>query len=125
MAVAASARRVNQIVVPEERGPVHAGKLRAQIRMKQRLVLRFASPHRNEQRLQYDVGGLSALRRPTDGTTGIEIDDDGEIGEALTGSDVGNIRDPGFVRSRYVKLPASVLSMAIEGLPPYMPGRRL
>ena len=105
MAVAASAHRVNQIVVPEERGPVHAGKLRALIRVDQHLVFRFASPHRHKQGLQYDVRGLAALHRPADDTTGVEIDDDREIGEALTGSDIGDVRDPRRVWSLDVELP--------------------
>ncbi len=48
---------------------------------------------------------MAALRRPADNTTGIEINDDGEIGEALTGSDIGDLRDPGGVWSRDVELP--------------------
>ncbi len=59
MAVAASAHRVNQIVMPEERSLVHAGELRTLIRVDQYLVLRFASPNRHEQGLQYDVRGLA------------------------------------------------------------------
>lgn len=76
MAVAASAHRVNQFVVLDERGPGHAGELRTLIRMNQHLVLRFASPHRRAQSLQYDVHGLSALHRPADDPVRIEIDDD-------------------------------------------------
>ncbi len=105
MAVATSAHRVNQIVVPEERCPVHTGELRALVRVDQHGVLWFASPHRHEQSLQYDVRGLAALQCPANDPTGIEVDDDSEICEALTSSDVGNVRDPGLVRSRYVKLP--------------------
>lgn len=63
---------MNQIVVSEEQCPVHAGEL-------------GASPHRHKQGLQYDVRGLAALHRLDDDTTGVEIDDDREIGEALTG----------------------------------------
>ena len=105
MAVAASAHRVNQIVVLEERGPVHAGELRTLIRMNQHLVLRLSPPHRHEQSLQYHVRGLSALHRPADDPAGIEVDDNRKVSEALAGSDVSDVRDPGLVRSRYVKLP--------------------
>lgn len=73
--------------------------------MDQHLILRFASPNRHKQGLHYDVGGLAALHRPADDTTGIEIDDDGEIGKALTGPDVGDVRDPGRVWSCDVELP--------------------
>src|SRR5690606_13030462 len=59
VAVTASAHRVNQIVMPEERGPFHAGELRPLIRADQHLVLRFVSPHRHEQSLQYDIRGLT------------------------------------------------------------------
>ena len=85
MAVTASAHRVNQIVLPEERGPVYAGELRSLIQMNQHLVLRFASPHGHEQSLQYDVRGLSVLHHPADNTAEIEIDDDRKVSEALTG----------------------------------------
>lgn len=105
MAVAASAHRVNQIVVLEERGPVHADELRTLIQMNKDLVLRLSPPHRHEQSLQYDVRGLSALHRPADDPTGIEVDDNRKVSEALAGLDVSDVRDPGLVRSRYVKLP--------------------
>lgn len=67
-------------------------------------VFRFALPHRHKQGLQYDVRGLVALHRPADDTTGIEIDDDREIGEALTGLDRGDVRDPRRVLSLDVEL---------------------
>lgn len=65
----------------------------------------ISSPNHHKQGLQYDVRGLAALRRPADDTTGIEIDDDGEIGEALTGLDVGDGGDPCRIRIRDVELP--------------------
>lgn len=45
------------------------------------------------------------MHRPADNTTGIEINDGGEIGEVLTGSDIGDVGDPGRVWSRDVELP--------------------
>ena len=96
---------MNQIVVVEERGPIHAGELRALIRVDQHLALRLAPPDRHEQRLQHDVRGLTALHCPTDNPAGIEIDDDREIGEALGGPDIGDVRDPCPVRSLDVELP--------------------
>lgn len=97
MAVAAPAHRMNQIVMPEERGPAHAGELRALIRVDQHPVLRLSPPHSHEQSLQHDVGGLAALYRPAD--------DDGEIGEALTGPDISDVRDPRGVWNLDVELP--------------------
>src|SRR5690606_9540054 len=44
MTVAPTAHRVNQIVVLEERIPVHAGELRALVRVDQHLTLRLAPP---------------------------------------------------------------------------------
>lgn len=96
---------MNQIVMLEERGPVHAGELRALVRVYQHLFLRLASPHGHKQSLENDIGGLAALHRPTDHTTRIEVDDNGEIGEALAGSNVGDVRHPGSVWSRHVELP--------------------
>lgn len=89
-------------MVSEERCSVHAGDLRALIRVDQHLVLRFASPHGHKQSLQYDIGGLAALHCPADDPAGIEVDDDRKVSEALAGSDVCDVRDPGLVRSRYV-----------------------
>lgn len=85
MAVHEAAHRVNQIVVPEERFPVHAGELGALIGVDQHLFLRFALPYRHEQSLQNDIGGLAALHCPADHTTGMEIDDDGQVGETFAG----------------------------------------
>jgi PAS domain-containing protein len=90
MAVAASAHRVNQIAVLEERGPVHAGELRTLIGMNQHFVLRLSIPHRHEQSLRYDVRGLAALHRPAEDPARIEVDDDRKVSEALAGSDVGD-----------------------------------
>ena len=61
MAVAASAHRLLKIVSPDERSPVHAGELRALIRVDQHPLLRFAPPYRHVQRLQHRIGGLPAL----------------------------------------------------------------
>ena len=103
---------MNKIVVFEERGPVHACELRALVRMDEHLVLRLAPPNCHEQGLQHDVCGLSALHRPADDPARIEVDDYRKVSEALAGSDVGDVRDPGLVRSRDVKPP-----VATAGLP--------
>ena len=55
MAVNPSAHRVIQVMVLDERGPVHAGELRALIRVDRHLTLRLAPRHRHQQRLQYDA----------------------------------------------------------------------
>jgi len=104
IAVSASAHRMNQIVVPEERCPVHAGEPGALIRVDQHLFLRLAPPYSHEQSLQYDVGGLAALHCPADHTTRIEVKDDSQISETFAGSDVGDIRHPGRVWSCHIKL---------------------
>ena len=101
-----------------ERGPVHAGKLRALIRVDQHLVFRFASPHRHEQRLQYDVRGLSALHCPADDPARIEVDDNRKVSETFAGSNVSDVRDPGLVRSCYVELPVELIIDDDDGLPP-------
>jgi hypothetical protein len=82
--------------------------------MNQHLVLRLSPSHRHEQSLQYDVRGLSALHRPADDPAGIEVDDNRKVSEALAGSDVGDVRDPGLVWSLYVELPVE----RVAGLPP-------
>ncbi|MNL76418.1 hypothetical protein D3C87_2023840 [compost metagenome] len=61
MAVAASAHRVNQIVVPQEARPIHAGELGALVGVDQHRILRLAAPDRHVKRLQDDLTGLSAL----------------------------------------------------------------
>lgn len=105
MAVAASAHRVNQILVLEERCLVHAGELRDLILVDKYLILLLASPHRHEQRLQHDVGVLTALHCPADPPAGIGIEDDSEVGEALDGPVIGDVRDRCLVRTLDVKLP--------------------
>src|SRR5690606_36228850 len=59
--VSPPAHRVLQIVCPEERRPVHAGKLGALIRVDQHLALWFAAPHGHEQCLQDHICCLAAL----------------------------------------------------------------
>lgn len=117
-------RGVNQVEVFEERGPICAGELRALIQVDQHLIFRLASPHRHEQRLQYDVGGLTALDCLANHSAGIEIDDDREVGESLDGPDIGDVRDPGRVGSRYVELPVERIVDNDGRRQPYLPGRR-
>lgn len=105
MAVATSAHRVNQVVVLQERCPVHAGELRSLIRMHQNLFLWLSPPDSHQQRLQHDIGCLSALHGPANDPAGIKIDHHREIGEAFVGTDVGYVGDPGLVRGRDVELP--------------------
>lgn len=81
MAISTSAHRMLKIVDPQEGSPVHAGKLAALIRMDQHLGLRLSSPNGHKQRLQHDVGRLTALHAPTHHAPGIEVDDHGEIGK--------------------------------------------
>lgn len=53
---------MNQIVVPQEAGPVHAGELGALVRVDQHRVLRLAAPDRHVKSLQNDLAGLPALQ---------------------------------------------------------------
>lgn len=73
--------------------------------MDQNLILGLASPYRHEQGLQHDVRGLAALHCPANHPAGIEIDDDCKVGEARAGPDIGDVHDPGLVRSLDVELP--------------------
>ena len=95
MAVATAAHRVLKIASPDEGRPVHAGELRALIRMDQHPLLRLAPPYRHVQRLQHRIGGLPPLHRPAHHTAEIEIDHDSQIGKALPGADVGDVGHPG------------------------------
>ena len=104
MAVAASAHRVLKIVSPCERGPVHAGELRALIRVDQQPLLRFTPPYRHVQRLQHHIGGLSALHRAAHHAAGVQVDHDGQIGKAFLGADVGDVCHPGPVWRSHVEL---------------------
>ena len=104
MAVATSAHRVLKIVSPDERSPVHAGKLRALIRVDQYPLLRLAPPFRHVQRLQHHIGGLPARHRPAHHTAGIEIDHDSQVGKALQGANVGDVCHPGPVWRSHIEL---------------------
>ena len=92
-------------MVLQERSPVHAGDLRALIGMDQNLAFRLSAPHRHEQRLQHDTSGLAALQRPTDDAAGEQVDHHGQIGKALLGPDIGDVRHPHPVRRIDIKLP--------------------
>ena len=59
---------VFKIVLPQECSPVHAGELRALVRVDQHLALRLPAPDGHEQGLQDHIGGLAALHRPADNT---------------------------------------------------------
>ena len=73
--------------------------------MGEHLGIRFPAPYRHEQRSQNALGCLPTLHRPTDYATGVEIDDDSQIGEVFNGPDIGNVGDPDFVRHFHVELP--------------------
>ena len=75
-------RGVFKIASLEESSPVHAGELRALVRMDQNPALRLSTPYGHKQSLQDHVRRLSALHCPADDTTGVEIDHDRQIGEA-------------------------------------------
>lgn len=92
VAVPASAHRVLKIAVLQKGSPIHAGELGALIRVDQGRGLRPPSPHPHQQRLQHDVGELPALKRQANDAAGEQVDDHGQIGETLMGSDVGDVR---------------------------------
>jgi len=104
MAVAAPAHRVLKSVSADEGGPVHAGELRALVRVDQHPVLWFAPPYRHVQRLQHHIGGLPALHRPAHHAAGIEINHDSQVGEALQGANVGDVCHPGPVWRSNIEL---------------------
>ena len=79
-------------------------KLRPLIGMDQHSVLRLPAPHRHQQRLQDKVRGLSALHGPADHPAGVEIDNDGQIGEALQCPDICDVGHPDPVRRFNVEL---------------------
>lgn len=71
--------------------------------MNQQLVLRLSPPNRHEQSLEYEVHGHRlCIAKPM--TLRVEVYDECEVSEGLAGSDVGEVRDSGLVRSSYVRL---------------------
>ena len=105
MAVAAPVHGVNQIVVSQEAGPVHAGELRALVGVDQHRILWLAAPDRHVQGLKDDLAGLPALQRPADDAAREQVDDHGQISKALHGLDIGDVAHPGGVRCMDVELP--------------------
>jgi hypothetical protein len=73
--------------------------------MDQHPVLRLPTPHRHEQRLQDNVCRLTALHRPANDTTGVEIDHDGKTGKAFQRPDIDDVRHPDLVWFFHVELP--------------------
>jgi len=104
MAVDASSHQVLKFVNPDKGCPIHAGELRALIRMDQHPLLRLATPYRHVQRLQHHIGGLPALYRSTHHATGIEVDHDSQIGKAFQDANVCDVRHPGQVGGGEVEL---------------------
>ncbi len=68
----------------QERCTIHAGKLGTLVKMDEHLVRRLASPHRHKKGLQNDIRCLTALHRPTNDTTRIQVDHDGQIGNGTS-----------------------------------------
>lgn len=68
-------------------------------------ILRHSKAHGHEQGLQDYVRHLTALHRPADDTTRVEIDHDHQIGKASQCSDVGDVRHPDRVWRIHVELP--------------------
>ena len=104
MAVAAPARRVFQVVGLQERGSVHAGELRSLVRVDQNLAPRLPAPHRHQQCLQDQVGGLAVLHRPAHHAAGVDVDHYRQIGEAFLRPDVGDVGHLCLVGCRNIEL---------------------
>lgn len=77
--------------------------------MDQNPVLRLPPPYRHQQRLQYDICGLTALHRPSQSTTRKEVDHDGKIGKAFQCPNVGDVchTDPGGLL--HIELPVEAV----------------
>ena len=116
--VAPSAHRVLKIMGSGERSPVHAGELRALVRVDQDPMLRLAPPYRHMQSLQDHIGGLPALHRPAHHAAGVEIDHDGQIGKALQGANVGDVCHPGPILRSHIKLAIQRVVDCQRWLPP-------
>ena len=81
-----------------ETPPRIAAKLRTLIGMNQGMR-GLASPYGHEKRIQYEVSGDRGLGGPADNTAGVEVHDDGQVEPAFPRAHVGNVGDPGVVRS--------------------------
>jgi len=57
------------------------------------------------QRVQHESGVGGAAHAPAHDTLGVGVDDEGDEDEALSGRDVGEVRQPQRVRTRSVELP--------------------
>ena len=60
--------------------------MRALIRVDQFLLLLFAAPYRHALRLQYNIGRMTALHRPTHHAAGVHIDCDSQVGKFFQGA---------------------------------------
>jgi hypothetical protein len=59
--------------------------------MDQHFIPWLSSPHGHEQGLQNQISGLAALDGPADNTPRIQINDDSQIGKALSRFDIGDV----------------------------------
>ena len=93
-----------QVVLFEELFPLVAGELRALIGMNKDLGFGLAPPDGHEQGLQRQVGVSPTLHRPTNDTSGKQIDHHREIQKPFVGADVGDVCDPKLVRCINIEL---------------------
>jgi hypothetical protein len=61
---------------------------------------------------------IERYNRTANDTAGVEIDYDGQIGEAFQRPDIGDVSHPGSIRCRHVNCRSSVLPTIVDGLPP-------
>jgi hypothetical protein len=67
-------------------------------------LLGFSPPYRHVQRLQDHIACLPTLHGPSHHAARIEVDHNGQIGEAFQGADVGDVCHPSLVWRSHVEL---------------------
>ena len=102
--------------MPQESRPIHTGKLGTLIGVDQHFGFRLAAPYRHQQCLQDNIGRLTRLYGPANNPARIQINDDGEIGKAFMGLDIGDVSHPCLVRRCHVELPVQRIVDCHTGL---------
>src|SRR6202051_101791 len=62
--------------------------------------------------IEHEAGMCRSRNTPADDAPGEGIDDKGDVDEARPGRDIGEVRDPQYVRPRGLELPVHVVQRA-------------
>ena len=109
-AVPSSTHAGFEVVCPAKAPPRIAAKLRPLIEVNQDM-LRLASAHSHEERVQHEILSQRGLGGPADNAARVEVHHDGQIQPAFPCAHIGNVGDPSGIGPGTVHPRCSVLGV--------------